>query len=112
VTKFITLDTCHLPLGIVNASLESQWGFDVLGRAGGLATPEALVYVVGGYSWEEWEGNLAIPLAGIGLTADEDASGWTIGAGVEVKLANNMSVKGRVPLYRLRQLRFRHRRSR
>lgn len=81
-------------LGIVNASLESKWGFDVLGRVGWLVTPRALLYGLGGLSWEEWEGTLAIPLAGVALTADEDAIGWTVGAGLEVLLTNNLSITG------------------
>jgi outer membrane immunogenic protein len=81
-------------LGIVNASLESQWGFDVLGRAGWLVTPRALWYVLGGYSHEEFEGEVEIPLAGFELSDTEDADGWTIGTGIEVRLTDTLSIKG------------------
>lgn len=79
-------------LGIVNASLKSQWGFDVLGRAGWLVTPRALLYALGGYSFEEFEGELNV--LGASISDEEDADGWTVGSGIEVRLTNALSIKG------------------
>jgi outer membrane immunogenic protein len=81
-------------LGIATASLESQFGFDVLARGGWLATPDTLVYVLGGGSWERWEGSLSVPLFGLNISDDEEAWGWTVGAGLEVRLNDRLSLKG------------------
>ncbi len=85
----------------VSANLESRWGFDILGRAGVLLTPRSLLYVLGGYSWERFEGNLSVtinapqaPFPGISLSDDESTAGWTLGGGLEVLVTNNLSVKG------------------
>ncbi len=77
-----------------SASLQSRWGFDVLGRAGVAATDRTLLYGLLGYSWERSEGSLSIPVLAVNLSDDEDASGWTVGGGIEVAATNRISVKG------------------
>lgn len=81
-------------LGIANARLQEQWGADVLGRVGFLANDRSLIYALGGWSWEKYEGSLSIPLLGVSLSDDETTNGFTVGAGLEVMVTNNLSVKG------------------
>ncbi len=82
----------------IHASLELQWGFDVLGRAGVLLTPRSLLYVLGGYSWERFEGSASIDpfgnFGGLSVSDNEDTAGWTLGGGLEILVTNNLSVKG------------------
>lgn len=75
------------------ASLETGLGFDVMGRLGFLANDDALVYVLGGYSWQEFEGSFDLTAIGGPSDSDEDdADGWTVGAGVEARVTNHFSV--------------------
>lgn len=96
----ISSDASFGPFG---AELEANWGFDILARAGVLVNDSVLVYALGGYSWQDF--TATINLEG---SADEDdsADGWTIGAGIEAKLTDNLSVKGEYRFTQLRDLDF------
>jgi outer membrane immunogenic protein len=78
--------------GGVEGYLETEWGFDALLRAGFLLNDRALLYAVGGYSWQNLEAGFDI--GGGGDSEDEDLDGWTIGAGIEAMLTDSLSVKG------------------
>ena len=61
-------------------------------RAGFLLNDRALLYAVGGYSWQNLEAGF--DTAGPSDSEDEDLDGWTIGAGIEAMLTDSLSVKG------------------
>lgn len=79
-------------------SLDQGW--TIGGRAGFLATPDILLYGLAGYSVmriNNWNLNYAVLGGGPSLTVQEPAltsHGYTVGAGVEYRLANNWSLRG------------------
>lgn len=79
-------------VNVATASLESELGFDVMGRAGALVNDRALLYVLGGWAWQEFEGSASIPGLGIDVSDDEDSDGFTVGAGAEILATDNLSV--------------------
>jgi len=79
-----------IPGGTV--SVQSDWLSTVRGRAG-VTFDRVLVYGTGGVAFT----SLETSVAGTGVTAASDKNtltGWTIGAGIEVALTENLSVKG------------------
>jgi outer membrane immunogenic protein len=87
-----------------DASLTKEWGWDVLARAGFLVNDRALLYVLGGYSYGDFEGEFDLALVDTdapvqpnplgGDSESEDSGGWTIGGGIEAMLTDSLSVKG------------------
>lgn len=77
----------------VNISPTFSWS--AMGRLGWLATPATLLYAVGGYTGEAVNTN-ASAFAG-GATATFNSynvfSGWTVGPGVEARIADGWSTK-------------------
>ena len=79
-------------------SLDQGW--TIGGRAGFLATPDILLYGLAGYSQmriNNWNLNYVILGGGPSLTVQEPAQtshGYTVGAGVEYRLAGNVSLRG------------------
>lgn len=85
---------------IVTATMPSlDQGWTIGGRAGFLATPDILLYGLAGYSQmriNNWNVTYTI-IGGPSFTAQESAQtshGYTVGAGVEYRLANNWSLRG------------------
>lgn len=79
-----------IPAGPLDASINATYGFDVGGRVGYLVNPTTLGYVLGGYSWRnfELESNIA------GVEGDWDAGGYVVGLGMETVLSGNLTLKG------------------
>jgi outer membrane immunogenic protein len=94
-------------------SVEDQWDTSVRARFGYLATPDLLVYATGGASWtrREVSASCAGPLApvslcpsvffpGIGVignrteSASDILAGWTVGGGLEWKVAPGWMLRG------------------
>lgn len=82
---FITGDTNKLRSG--NLSFDGGRSLGLLARAGVLATPRTLVYAKGG--WEN--GRFTYAQSGIGVSTNRD--GWSLGAGVEQMLTENVSAR-------------------
>ena len=81
------------PAGTVITSRNDQLG-SVTGRFGYTWGP-ALVYAKGGYAWRD-NPNIGVTAAGVPVaftTNGSQQSGWTVGAGLEVGLVSNVSVK-------------------
>lgn len=83
---FLSADTgtVRLPTG---GDLKSSRSFGLLARAGVLATPMTLVYANGG--WENGRFNYQLA----GAEAVQNANGWSLGAGIEQMLGENVSAK-------------------
>lgn len=68
----------------------ADYGFDVLARVGAKLNESTLAYVLGGYSWqhvteEQFDGTDSIEY-------DWSVNGFSVGAGLETAVANNVSV--------------------
>ncbi len=72
----------------IDASVNQTDSFSVGGRVGYLVNPSTLAYFLAGYTQNrlELEGNTAI-------SWNESIDGWTVGGGLETKLAQNWTVK-------------------
>jgi outer membrane immunogenic protein len=82
-----SLDIPALPL---EASFNARYGFDAGARLGYLINPTTLGYVLGGYSWRNFQLDTNVP----GLGADWDAGGYVVGLGMETALSGNLTLKG------------------
>ena len=80
---------CALGTGIVTADYKLDWFGTVRGRVGLLPTDRVLIYATGGLAYGEV--SATAPL--VPLSWGSTRAGWTVGAGAEVKLDNNWSVK-------------------
>jgi outer membrane immunogenic protein len=96
----------------LDAKVGMDWSISVGGRLGYLATPDTLLYVLGAYTHAELENalfevNITDParptLASPGLSPidthfalnlPDEVDGFTVGAGSEVRLGGNWSLKG------------------
>ncbi|MYZ49751.1 outer membrane protein [Propylenella binzhouense] len=77
----------------VDGDIDAKWGFDLLARAGIAVNPSTLLYALGGYSWEKFEASFVATPGGAAGSQEESFGGWTLGAGIETKLTDNVSVK-------------------
>lgn len=80
---------CALGTGIVTADYKLDWFGTVRGRIGLLPTDRVLIYATGGLAYGEV--SATAPL--VPLSWGSTRAGWTVGAGAEVKLDSNWSVK-------------------
>ncbi|MGA9091000.1 MAG: outer membrane beta-barrel protein, partial [Bradyrhizobium sp.] len=80
---------CALGTGILTADYKLDWFGTVRGRIGLLPTDRVLIYATGGLAY----GELSATAPLIPLSWGSIRAGWTVGAGAEVKLDNNWSVK-------------------
>lgn len=85
----------------LSAALPSlDQGWTIGGRAGFLVTPDILLYGLAGYSEmriNNWNLNYVILGGGPSFTVQESgltSHGYTVGAGAEYRLANNVSLRG------------------
>lgn len=66
--------------------LKADYGFDVLARAGAKLNNSTLAYALGGYSWQHFE------IGADGVKTDAGSSGYTVGAGLETAVTENVAV--------------------
>lgn len=78
-------------------TLTAKSSWSILGRAGYVANPGALTYVLGGFTRTKMEGDLTLSS---GLTGniplveyDYERDGWTIGGGIEAPITGAMTLK-------------------
>lgn len=72
--------------GAIEASIDADYGFDVLLRAGAKLNPSTLAYVIGGYSMQHFEVNIDQPA--LGTLYDWTAHGFSVGGGLEAALSS------------------------
>ena len=77
-------------LNSASASLDADYGFDVLARAGLKLSETTLAYALAGYSWQNFEMN--VPAIGPGVSGvDWNSSGFSVGGGLETAVTENVS---------------------
>jgi outer membrane immunogenic protein len=84
-----------------SSSFTTEWDASLRGRIGALVTPDTLVYLTGGASWQRisatatCDATVLIPIVcGIASRSDTQSktlSGWTLGGGIESVLAGAWS---------------------
>ncbi len=68
-------------------STETNWLATIRARAGVLLGPSALIYATGGFAWADVDNSVTI------ASVSDRATGWAVGAGVEVRLDKHWSLK-------------------
>jgi outer membrane immunogenic protein len=76
-----------IPGGSIN--LDTDYGFDLLGRVGMKVNESTLAYALGGYSWQHFDLNASAP---IGDILDWGSSGFSVGGGLETAVSSNVTV--------------------
>jgi outer membrane immunogenic protein len=80
-----------LKTGVVEVSIAQTDSWSAGGRLGYLVNPSTLAYALGGYTQSRFElQGITIP----GFSSGRDFGGWTVGGGLETKLAANWTLKG------------------
>jgi len=86
----------ELELGFGGPSIDidakADYGFDILARAGMKLGEATLAYVIGGYSWQNFEVEASATGAGSEDLLEWDSSGFSVGGGLEAAVTNNMTV--------------------
>ncbi len=93
--------------GVDTASVKMGWDASLRGRVGYLVTPTVLLYGTGGIAWQSvqtsgfCQHSAGDPVCSLApgtpfdlQTNSATLTGWTLGAGVEAKLAGNWLVRG------------------
>ncbi|WP_031249686.1 outer membrane beta-barrel protein [Mesorhizobium sp. LNHC221B00] len=81
--------TSKLDLGVGSINVDTDYGFDVLGRVGMKMNESTLAYALAGYSWQHFDLNASDP---VGDIADWGSSGFSVGAGLETAVSSNMTI--------------------
>ncbi|MDX8450382.1 outer membrane protein [Mesorhizobium captivum] len=81
--------TSQLDLGGGQINLDTDYGFDVLGRVGMKVNEATLAYALAGYSWQHFDLNASDP---IGDIIDWGSSGFSVGGGLETAVSDKMTV--------------------
>ncbi|RWB22121.1 MULTISPECIES: outer membrane protein [Mesorhizobium] len=81
--------TSELDLGGGQINLDTDYGFDVLGRVGMKVNEATLAYALAGYSWQHFDLNASDP---IGDIIDWGSSGFSVGGGLETAVSDKMTV--------------------
>lgn len=75
-------------IGLGTLSVDADYGFDVIARAGVKLNEATLAYALAGYSWQHFD----IDASSVGFTHDWDSSGFSVGGGLEAAVSSNVSV--------------------
>ena len=76
----------------INFDAKADYGFDILARAGMKVNESTLAYVLGGYSWQNFEVEASATGQGSATVAEWDVNGFTIGGGLETAVTSNVTV--------------------
>ena len=87
--------SAQVPGASANVNMNTGLGWAVLARAGVLANPSTLLYLVGGYAGQNihTDGFATVPGAAASFSTDQTVNGWTIGPGFETGLMGNWTGK-------------------
>lgn len=85
----------QVPGASANINMNTGLGWAALVRAGILASPSTLLYLVGGYAGQNihTDGFATGPGGSASFSTDQTVNGWTIGPGFETLLSRNLSAK-------------------
>ncbi len=75
----------------VSASAGPEYIASISARAGYLATPDTMLYVLGGYSHANFNAGFSVP--GTSGSFDQKYHGFHAGTGVETKLSSNLTAR-------------------
>lgn len=87
-----TTASANLDLGSFNLTAQPGLAASVSARLGWLATPDTMLYLIGGYSYSDYD--VKISFNGDSESFSEDYHGFHVGAGVETWLTDSLT--GRV----------------
>jgi len=81
--------------GGASAGTTLDWFGTVRGRVGALVTPNALLYVTGGWAYGHTTTSASAALLGVGAATSvgRNQNGWTVGGGLEYALNSWLSFK-------------------
>jgi outer membrane immunogenic protein len=79
-------------MGSIDIDAKADYGFDILARAGMKVNESTLAYVLGGYSWQNFEIEASATGQGSVQIAEWDVNGFTIGGGLETAVTSNVTV--------------------
>ncbi|MFN3549535.1 MAG: outer membrane protein, partial [Mesorhizobium sp.] len=81
----------------LNYTLTAKSSWSILGRAGYVANPGALTYVLGGFTRTKMEGELTLDSGLMGSTPiasyDYERDGYTVGGGIEAPVTGGLTLK-------------------
>ena len=86
----ITTLAAEISQGGFSQSLDADYGFDILARAGLKLNESTLAYALAGYSWQHFD--LDVPPFIPGGDFDWDSSGFSVGGGLETAVTEKVSV--------------------
>ncbi len=90
VGRYGDIDTTFsIPAVPFSVDGKADWGFDALARVGYTITPRTLAFILGGYSYQNFE--VTTPLGG---SESWGKSGYTVGFGLETAFRNNLTWSG------------------
>jgi outer membrane immunogenic protein len=95
LASFQTSSSAQVPGASAVTNTNAGLGWSVLARAGVLANPSTLLYLVGGYTGQNFNTNGTAVAGGsvASFSRDETVHGWTIGPGFETMLTGGWSTK-------------------
>ena len=87
--------TAQLPGAGASIATQPNWGFSALVRAGILASPDTLLYFVGGYSGQNFHsfGSANVGSLSASFSRDDWFNGFTVGSGLEARLRGAWTTK-------------------
>ncbi len=77
--------------GIISIDAQPEWTAAVSGRLGWLPVPETMLYVIGGYSYADY--NVDLALFGGSASFSQDYHGFHVGTGMETYLNKNLTAR-------------------
>ena len=69
-------------------SIDADYGFDVIARAGMKLNDGTLAYALAGYSWQHFD----LDASSVGFTHDWDSHGFSVGGGLETAVNEHVTV--------------------
>jgi outer membrane immunogenic protein len=87
--------SAQVPGATANVNMNTGLGWAALARAGVLANPSTLLYLVGGYAGQNIQTNgfASVGGASASFSSNQTLNGWTIGSGFETGLMGNWTGK-------------------
>ena len=80
-----------VPLAAAELEAKPDFNLGVSARLGWLADPDTLLYLIGGYSYAEYETEISIGAAS--ATFDEKYDGFHVGGGIETRLTESLTAR-------------------